>query len=189
MTVLDTATTGRIIKGTNGVDDLTGTAFSDTIYGYGGNDFLYSGTGGNDTFIGGPGADYIFIQNPTGNHTASYVSAPSGVAANLTVGTGTKGDAAGDTLGFISNLVGSPFGDTLVGNGNNNKLSGLGGNDALSGMAGNDLLEPGAGKDVVDGGDGVDVVSYAGISKGVTINLAVTDGSSNAGEAFGNTIL
>jgi Ca2+-binding RTX toxin-like protein len=61
-----------------GDDVITGGRFSDTLYGYGGNDTLCGGTQsagignvdrldgglGNDTLIGGPGADYFMFDSP-----------------------------------------------------------------------------------------------------------------------------
>ena len=57
---------GVLIKGTDGDDNLlgfdvndeTGTAYNDTLFGYGGDDALY-GYAGNDTLFGGAGDDYV----------------------------------------------------------------------------------------------------------------------------------
>ena len=76
----------------------------------------------------------------------------SGVTVSLMLGTGSGGDAQGDTLINIENLTGSNFDDTLEGNGGNNVLA---------------------------GGLGTDTVSYAHAASGaggvgVTVNLATT---------------
>jgi Ca2+-binding RTX toxin-like protein len=60
------------------------------------------------------------------------------VTVDLATGTGSGGDAQGDTLVSIENLNGSNFNDTLAGNGGANVLRGLAGRDTLSGGAGAD---------------------------------------------------
>jgi len=63
------------------------------------------GNGGNDTLDGGAGGDTLI--GGTGNDTASYALSGAGVTVNLGAGTGGGGDAAGDTLSEIENLIGS----------------------------------------------------------------------------------
>ncbi|ATQ42937.1 Ig-like domain-containing protein [Caulobacter mirabilis] len=48
-----------LIEGTNGANTLNGSALSERIYGYGGNDVLHGG-GGDDLIRGGSGADEIY---------------------------------------------------------------------------------------------------------------------------------
>ncbi|ESR25656.1 Alkaline phosphatase [Lutibaculum baratangense AMV1] len=74
--------------------------------------------------------------------------------------TASGGDAEGDTLYSIENLVGSNFGDTLAGDAGANTLHGLGGNDTLNGGAGNDTLYGGDGDDRLIGGLGNDVFVF-----------------------------
>lgn len=133
----------------------------DRINGLGGSDWL-SGGDDNDTLIGGSGADRLIGGN--GLDSASYVSAGTGITANLDVGIGAGGDAAGDSYTSIEALVGSNFGDTLVGKaGVGNSLSGGGGDDFLYGE-GIDTFNGGAGSDVLFGGQGA----------ALNINLATT---------------
>jgi Ca2+-binding RTX toxin-like protein len=127
---------------------------SDALSGLGGNDTLFGGTFGNDTLDGGTGADSMV--GGVGTDTATYASATEAVAVNLTTGTGTAGEAAGDTLNAIENLTGSAFNDTLTGDAGNNVLAGGAGSDSLSGLAGNDTLDGGIGADTLFGGDGID---------------------------------
>ena len=141
---------GVTINGTSGNDliDSTRTVLNqplptpeaDTINGSGGNDVI-SGLGGADTLDGGAGWD-----------TASYATSSSGVTVSLMTGTGSGGDAQGDRLLNIENLVGSNFNDTLEGS-------------TVSGT--------------LDGGLGNDIVSFAHAASGVggagvTVNLALT---------------
>ncbi len=55
-------------------------------------------------------------------------------------GKGWYGDAEGDVLTGIENLVGSAFGDTLIGDKNDNVIDGGRGKDVLEGWEGNDTL-------------------------------------------------
>ena len=104
---------------------------------------LFGGSG-NDTLEGGPGADTL-IGGP-GMDTADYSASASAVSVNLLTGLGSGGDAQGDILGGIENIVGSAF------------------NDTLTGGAGNDTLTGGAGNDIVDGLSGSDTAVYSGSS-------------------------
>jgi Ca2+-binding RTX toxin-like protein len=67
--------------------------------------------------------------------TASY-SLSTGVVVDLGAGTATLGDAEGDTLTGIEQLVGSDSVDGLAGDADNNTLLGAGGDDSLYGHQG-----------------------------------------------------
>ena len=159
---------GAIISGTarNDTVDATHTiagqpapsGAADMVYGMAGNDAL-NALAGDDHIYGGDGADILTggagadtLDGGAGVDTASYASSPSGVSVSLMTGTGSGGDAQGDTLSNIENLTGSNFDDTLEGN---------------------------AGNNVLIGGLGTDTVSYAHAASGanglgVTVNLATT---------------
>src|SRR5262249_12841191 len=87
-----------------------GTAVGDTL----------SGGSGNDTLIGGAGGDTLI--GDLGNDTASYATSGAGVTVDLATGAANGGDAAGDFLSSIENLIGSSQIDTLTGDGNDNRL-------------------------------------------------------------------
>ena len=93
-------------------------------------DNVLIGNSGANILTGGAGADTL--DGGDGNDTASYASSPSGVTVSLATGTGSGGDAQGDTLSNIENLTGSKFNDTLEGNAGNNVLAGGAGNDTVS---------------------------------------------------------
>jgi Ca2+-binding RTX toxin-like protein len=189
------------LNGSNYNDSLTGDAGANLLMGNDGNDTLRGG-GGDDTLIGGAGADVL--DGGTGIDTASYAISGAAVTVNLTTGTGTGGDAQGDTLTAIENVIGSSYNDSLTGDGNANVLSGGGGNDTLSGGAGNDLLNGGIGNDsllggdgndtliggegadVLNGGNGTDLADYSASVSGVTVNL--TTGTGAGGDAQGDTL-
>ena len=62
---------------------------------------------------------------PLGIDTASYAASSSGVAVNLAAGAGSGGDAQGDTLANIENLIGSAYADALTGDAGANSRFGL----------------------------------------------------------------
>jgi Ca2+-binding RTX toxin-like protein len=136
-----------VFTGTAGNDVLPGSSEEDTISGLAGADTI-SGLGGNDTIDGGTGMD-----------TGSYSASPAGVTVSLATGLGSGGDAQGDTLQSIENLLGSAFADTLTGNAGNNTITGGGGADTISGGLGADTLNGGAGGDSLTGGAGADRVT------------------------------
>ncbi|WP_353329219.1 calcium-binding protein, partial [Phaeobacter sp. NW0010-22] len=126
--------------------------------GRGGNDIL-SGSAGNDTLIGGAGAD--LLAGGAGIDLASYVTSVGGITVRLD-GTGSTGDALGDTFESIENLTGSDHDDILVGSSFAN---------ALEGGSGNDTLIGGAGADDLNGGFGLDTASYAAALGRVNLDL------------------
>ena len=164
----------------DGIDTIIGLSGDDILSGLGGDDVL-DGGGGADTFYGGAGADRFF--GGTGVDTASYDSAAAtaGVQVSLetsnNTGAGTGGEAEGDILIGIENLVGSRFDDTLLGNAEAN---------ALAGGAGDDSIKGGAGADAIDGGEGIDTVYYDASTAGVVVNLAT--GTGTGGDAQGDTL-
>jgi Ca2+-binding RTX toxin-like protein len=104
-------------------------------------------------------------QSGSKGDTASYIWSQSGVRVDLRAydlfgnpastgpGHGFTGDAAGDVLFNIQNLIGSSKDDVLNGNDGNNVLHGGGfGNDTLVGGAGDDTLIGGQGNDTLSGG-------------------------------------
>jgi Ca2+-binding RTX toxin-like protein len=117
----------------SGIENAIGTAFDDVFV---------AGTAAN-RFDGGVGSDQV-----------SYAASGTGVTANLDIGIGAGGDAAGDVYVSLEVVVGSAFGDTLVGRaGAANSLFGGDGNDFLYGE-GLDFVSGGAGADVFFGGQG-----------------------------------
>ena len=168
----------RILAG-DGHDRLFGGAGSDTLEGGAGNDMLEGGAGA-DELIGGTGVD-----------AASY--AASATAILVTVGgSGAGGDATGDILRGIENLIGSQGADQLRGDTNDNYIDGQAGNDIITGNGGDDMLfgnagddafVGGVGADTMDGGDGTDRVSYSTETVGILVTLG---GSGAGGQAEGD---
>jgi Ca2+-binding RTX toxin-like protein len=134
----------------SGIENVVGTRWSDALI----------GDDGQNMLLGGAGADAL--DGRAGEDTASYDGSTSGVQVSLATGSGLGGDAQGDTLFNIENLLGSAFGDLLTGDGNANKLIGGGGNDEMFG---------GNGGDLIDGGAGANTARYDTSSGAVQISL------------------
>ena len=119
------AFSGQMIFNDPGENDLFG----------GLGDDILEGRGGADLINGGPGRD-----------TASYESSPSAVTVTVndpttSAFTASGGDAAGDHLFSIENLIGSAFNDRLTGASNSNVLTGGRGSDTLDGKGGIDTAD------------------------------------------------
>jgi Ca2+-binding RTX toxin-like protein len=155
------------------VDDLlSGGRGNDWLYGLGGDDMLF-GEGGNDTLHGGAGADTMFGGN--GTDTVSYAYS-HGVSISLAIHSASGGDAEGDQIWEVENIIGSSDddsiwgdaaanfldgskgNDTLLGADGDDYLRGGDGDDSLSGLNHNDTLDGGAGSDQAWGGEGDDVL-------------------------------
>jgi Ca2+-binding RTX toxin-like protein len=177
---------------TDGADTIHGHGGNDRIYAHGGNDTI-NGNNGDDMIIGGAGADAIDGGN--GNDTANYHTSAAGVTVSLSTGAGLGGEAQGDTLDEIENLVGSDHNDSLIGDGGANTLTGRdgddllwggGGGDTLLGDDGNDTLKGGGGADHLVGGAGTDIAAYVESNAGVFVSLI--DDTASGGEAQGDEL-
>ncbi|MGK9169221.1 hypothetical protein KXR53_23100 [Inquilinus limosus] len=150
------------IHGGIGNDSIDGGSESDVIFGEAGDDTIYGGFD-SDQIDGGDGNDYIegaagadAITGGAGIDTAVYSRSFGPVNVNLAAGTGTGGDAAGDTLTGIEQVVGSNFNDSLEGDA---------GNNTLWGGAGDDLLAGGVGADLLKGGGDSDTFAYRSVAE------------------------
>ena len=127
-----------------------------TIYGLGGDDLIKSGSA-DDMINGGEGADEMW--GGAGSDTASYEDSLEGVRVSLNAGAGWFGDAQGDELHEIENLIGSTKKDTLIGSASANIIDGGVNDDIISGLGGNDRLFGGNSEDNILGGSGNDYIS------------------------------
>ncbi|MFZ4805921.1 MAG: beta strand repeat-containing protein [Hyphomicrobiaceae bacterium] len=184
------------ITGTETGNSLYGGNKADTLIGLGGNDVL-QGNDGADVLDGGDGIDYLrggagadLLIGGAGSDWAQYYASVQGVTIDLR-STGQQpggGDAAGDTLSGIENIVGTDYVDQITGDGNANRLIGGLGNDTLDGGDGDDVIEGGAGSDLLIGGAGTrDWLDYTTSTAGVTVNLN-SSAAQSGGDAKGDTI-
>ena len=139
----------------SGIEIVIGTSFDDTLTGNGDANVLRGGLGA-DTLSGAAGADW-----------ADYRTSAAPVSVNLDTGATAGGEAAGDELDSIENLLGSAGDDTLTGNSLVNVLRGGAGADVLTGT-GNDWLD------------------YRGSDAAVTVDLA--NNIFSGGDADGDVV-
>ncbi|MEZ5728395.1 MAG: hypothetical protein R3E48_10600 [Burkholderiaceae bacterium] len=92
----------------------------------------------------------------------------------------SPGDASGNVLIDIENLLGSAHDDQLTGDAFANVIDGANGNDTIEGRGGADQL---------DGGAGSDTVSYLNSTLGVTVDLSLAGAQVSAGEANGDVLV
>ena len=170
------------IIGSAHADTLTGGTGDDWLAGRGGDDALAGGAG-NDNLVGGAGADAL--DGGPGHDRVLYGGSAAAVRIDLSAGTARGGDAEGDALENVEEIVGSPHADTLTGGAGNDWLAGKGGDDVLAGGAGNDNLVGGAGADAMDGGPDHDRLWYGGSPVAVSIDLST--GTARGGHAEGDT--
>ena len=126
---------------------------------------------------GGVGADAL--AGSAGVDTATYAASIAGVAVDLGAGSASGGDATGDALTGIENLIGSTQGDVLAGDAGSNVLTGGDGADTLAG---------GAGADELNGGDGDDTAVFNVDFNSVKVTSLARGSSSTApkGDAHRN---
>ena len=131
-----------IINGSGGNDNLDGGSGNDLIKGGKGSDVLVGGTG-SDIMIGGSGLDFV-----------SYASSEAGLTVNLTDLARNTGDALGDVVSAVENLIGSDQNDDLTGTAKKNVIIGGFGDDRIYGGGdGNDELWDDKEEFGVDGAD------------------------------------
>lgn len=187
-----------------GVENLSGSAFADTLIGDAGLNYLTGGAGA-DSLSGGGGEDHL--EGGAGNDVLDggagddIVSFDDGVAGGVHVFLGSRdsiynqdGNASGhgtDILRGIESIWATDYDDVLQGNSDTNAIFGRGGNDTIEGFAGHDYVDGGAGNDLISitnldadepiryttliGGDGFDTLSFLDDhSCPVTVDLAQT---------------
>ncbi len=163
-----------LFEAISGIENVRTGAGNDTLIGDGANNVLEGGAG-NDLLGGFAGADQLV--GGDGIDRATYTASTARVVVDLLAGTGSGGDAEGDTLSGIENVSGSAFSDYLAGAAGANILDGGAGDDGLGGSAGADTLI---------GGDGVDMADYITSAAKVVVNLNA--GTASGGYATGDIL-
>jgi serralysin len=193
LTGSDIAGAGDALVGNSGRNILEGLAGNDQLFARAGDDVLYGGAG-DDLLFGGLGADWL--DGGADTDTVSYQEAGSGVVVDMLNASIQTGEAAGDQLINIENIIGSSFDDALCGNNGRNFLYGQDGNDVLFGRGGADVLYGGAGADTLfggagsdwlDGGAGFDYASYLDAGGAVTVDM--NNPATNLGDAAGDQLI
>ena len=149
------------------IENLTGSSFADSLTGDG-NANVIDGGAGDDTLVGGAGADTLI--GGAGTDTADYSGSGSAITMTLAAtGSGTTGDAAGDSLSGIERVIGSSFDDQFT-------LT-MGNGWSIDGGAGNDTVHLAAGSGTVTAAQLSGVLSHVEdidfTSAGTTANLTV----------------
>ena len=184
--LMDIDNTGKDTVFAGGGNDLIfGGALEDSLAGGLGNDYIEGGTE-NDILDGGAGIDRLFgedgddilaggadadsLDGGAGSDTADYSGSAAAVNVFLDLSLpNTGGDAEGDTLISIENLIGSDGDDSLVGDSGENTIAG------------------GAGADTIEGGAGEDTADYSTSATRVTVFLG--SGTPNfGGDAEGDVL-
>jgi Ca2+-binding RTX toxin-like protein len=167
---LATSTASGFNSPVAGIENVTGTAFADSLRGDltanvlsggGGADYIDGGDGvdtingdaGADTLIGGAGDDTI-----NGLADNDFISGGSGVD----VIAGGDGDDYLDGGADNDTIAGGIGIDNLYGQGGIDHLSGDDGDDYIDGGDGNDIIDGGAGNDLLIGGAGDDQLTGLG---------------------------
>ncbi|MBN8542831.1 MAG: hypothetical protein J0M34_01035 [Alphaproteobacteria bacterium] len=143
------------VTGSAANDTISGDGWTNALYGLAGNDYIF-GDAANDTLSGGAGADTL--DGGSGADYIDYASSTAAISINLATGSVSGGDAAGDVISNVENIIASNFNDTLAGTLSGNIFYGL---------------------------NGIDTVTYISSSAAVNVNLAT--GTHTGGHAAGDT--
>ncbi|WP_299083231.1 FG-GAP-like repeat-containing protein [uncultured Ruegeria sp.] len=144
-----------VMQGGHANDVLDGDDGTDYLFGLDGTDTLRGGIG-NDVLDGGAGGDEL--DGGTGWDTASYGASQAGITIDLSNGSASGGDAAGDTLVSIESVRGSKYDDVILGSDISNGLYAGAGNDYVEGRQGDDFIFLGSGDDKALGQEGDDTI-------------------------------
>lgn len=190
-----------ILYGGDGAETLAGNNGHDFLVGRGGDDSLTGGYG-NDVLRGGEGADAL--AGGLGRDWANYGTAAAGVTVDLVTG-GRGGEATGDSYLSIENVRGGALADEINGDTGWNVIFGGAGddtlrgehdNDYLFGEAGDDFLVGGYGDDELAGGAGADTLNGKdGLDWAVYeaapggVAVSLQSGFGSAGEAAGDRLI
>ncbi|RZJ44348.1 MAG: hypothetical protein EON86_03490 [Brevundimonas sp.] len=149
--------------GSNGVNVLNGGLGRDVLLGLAGNDTLAGGSGVANELYGGQGDDLYIV---TAQDTI-FEAANEGID---TVQTNLANFTLAANVENLTYMGGANFNG--IGNAADNTIRGSGGADILNGADGNDVLIGGAGADILVGGAGIDTVDYSTSSGAVSVRLS-----------------
>ncbi len=192
----------NIISGTAYTNNIYGLDGNDTLYGFAGNDNLYGGNGndfldageGNDSLLGGAGDDIMVVDSGSDSVVENASEGTDTIQSHITYTLATNFENL--TLLGSSNInaTGNSVNNVIIGNIGNNTLDGGAGNDTLSGGAGNDIYTLDSASDTVteNANEGTDTVqtSLAHTLGSNVENLTITSSSSvnGTGNSLDNVI-
>jgi Ca2+-binding RTX toxin-like protein len=187
-----TDTTSYYYGGTdhfNGIEQVVGSGFNDTLIGGSAGVEFSAGTG-NNTMVGGTGnvtfdvwshssgtnfTDYI--TGGSGYNVLSYSGAPGPVNVNMATGTTLNYYGGTDHFSHIQDVVGSDYNDTLIGGSAAVTFQAGLGTDTMIGGSGNvtyDLWSHTSGSDhndYITGGTGLNILNYSESPGPINVNL------------------
>lgn len=157
------------------VENLVGTPWADALTGDAKNN-IFQALGGTNTIRGNGGedtVDYSWISTKSADPAYPGVKfAWNAGTGNMRASFGSGAEAGQDNLSYLSGAANDPQPEVIVGS----KFA-----DLLIGDDRAGTVYPGLGNDFVDGRGGIDTVSYAGVGKSVTVDLASGRASGGAG--------
>jgi len=182
-------TSGLLMTGNAGDNELTGTAFNDVLTGGAGDDTL-DGGGGTNLLVGGAGNDTFIVATATDLVSEGLNGGIDTVEAaiNYVLGANVENleltgnaDITGTGNALNNSITGNDGANVLIGGAGNDLLEGEDGADTVLGGIGNDriVMDVAAGNvDTADGGIGLDTLALVGTVPGggiVTVDLGVGD--------------
>lgn len=162
-----------------GNNELDGSDFADSLFGYAGDDTL-TGNDGNDVLEGGSGDDFLdggagsdTISGGAGFDAVTYYSYSASINANFSTGVVWIPDAGGevDQLDSVEEILTGDGDDTVIGNDGANFVYAQGGDNELHGGEGNDTLSAafGGGDNSLYGDGGDDTLTVLGFVGGTNL--------------------
>jgi hypothetical protein len=138
---------GNTLLGGAGAETMTGGLWSDTISSGAGDD-LVDGGGGSNRLDGGAGLN-----------TLTFASLSNGVELDLAAGTARFPNGDQTTFTGFSQVIGSPWNDTLRAAANSSVAGGAGADTIVGAAGGPDYLRGDDGSDSIQGGSGFDDIN------------------------------
>lgn len=173
-----------ILNGAAGADRLFGEAGNDSLNGGTGNDRMFGGLG-NDTFVVDSLSDYV-------NDTGGTDTIQTGVSYSLVNLAAIENLATSNAAATTAmTLWGNASANQITGNAGNNIIDGKAGNDTMTGLGGNDTYFVDSASDSIVDSSGTDTVkasiSYT-LGAGVAIEVLTTATTSLAINLTGNEL-
>ncbi|MCW3796686.1 hypothetical protein OMW55_02535 [Sphingomonas sp. BN140010] len=184
------------------LENLTGSAFNDTLKGDAGanvidggaGDDLLDGGAGADTLVGGTGDDRYVVDDAGDQVTELADAGRDTVTSSISYALGTNVEDL-ELTGAALNGTGNELANRITGNGNANVLDGGAGADTLIGGAGDDRYVVDNAGDVVTelAGEGIDMVqssiSYTLTAAVENLQLTGTADLSGTGNDLANSLI